>query len=121
VTVITPTKNRRTLLREAMDSVQAQTHAVWEHIIVDDGSDDGTEEEVLRRASHDPRVRYLKRTVEARGANVCRNLGLHSSQGEFIVFLDSDDLLEPECLARRVERMQRNADLDFAIFQTSFF
>ena len=58
VAVITPTKNRLRLLCEAMDSVQQQDFDAWEHVIVDDGSDDGTAEEVLRRAALDPRIRY---------------------------------------------------------------
>jgi glycosyltransferase involved in cell wall biosynthesis len=57
VTVITPTKNRLKLLCEAMDSVQGQSFNAWEHLVVDDGSDDGTAEEVARRATADPRIR----------------------------------------------------------------
>lgn len=121
ISVITPTKNRLNLLCEAMDSVQRQTFDAWEHIIVDDGSDDGTTEEVAKRTAADPRLRYIKRTGEKSGANVCRNLGVVDSHAGFIVFLDSDDLLEPDCLARRVKLMQRNADLDFATFQSAVF
>jgi glycosyltransferase involved in cell wall biosynthesis len=121
VAVVTPTKNRLKLLCEAMDSVQRQSFDGWEHIIVDDGSDDGTAEEVARRTAVDPRVRYFRRPGETAGANVCRNLGVRESRAEFIVFLDSDDLLAPSCLASRVELMQRNLDLDFATFQTAVF
>jgi len=121
VSVITPTKNRLKLLCQAMDSVQAQTFPTWEHIIVDDGSDDGTAEEVTRRAEADPRICYIQRAGDKAGANVCRNLGLRESRAGVVVFLDSDDLLMPECLARRVAIMQRNAELDFATFQTSVF
>jgi glycosyltransferase involved in cell wall biosynthesis len=121
VAVITPTKNRLNLLCEAMDSVQRQGFDAWEHIIVDDGSDDGTAEEVARRAAADARIRYIQRTGERSGASVCRNIGIRESRAEFIVFLDSDDLLTPGCLARRVELIQRNVDLDFATFQTAVF
>jgi len=76
VAVITPTKNRLKLLCETMDSVKRQTFQAWEHIIVDDGSDDGTCEEVARRAASDGRIRYIQRTGERAGANVCRNLGI---------------------------------------------
>lgn len=115
VTVITPTKNRRALLCETMNSVQRQTFAAWEHIVVDDGSDDGTAEEVRSRGEADPRVRYLPRTGDRAGANVCRNQGLAAANAELVVFLDSDDLLDPHCLARRVEIMARNADVDFIV------
>lgn len=121
VTVITPTKNRLKLLRESMDSVQKQDIDTWEHLIVDDGSDDGTKEEVGRRSEIDPRIRYIRREGGNSGANVCRNIGVHEALADLIVFLDSDDLLEPECLGRRVAIMQRNADLDFATFQTAVF
>jgi glycosyltransferase involved in cell wall biosynthesis len=121
VAVITPTKNRLKLLCETMDSVQRQSFEEWEHIIVDDGSDDGTAKEVGRRAAADARIRYLQRAGETPGANVCRNIGVRESRAEFIVFLDSDDLLGPGCLGRRVEVMQRNLDLDFATFQAGIF
>ena len=121
VVVLTPTKNRRMLLCEAMDSVQAQTFPYWEHVIIDDGSDDGTAEEVERRARTDPRIRFIRRPGDKAGANVCRNLGIQKSTADLIVFLDSDDLLRPHCLERRVETMTRNADVDFAIFSTAVF
>jgi GT2 family glycosyltransferase len=121
VTVITPTKNRFKLLCEAIDSVQQQSFDAWEHIIVDDGSDDGTCEEVTRRMAADSRIRYVRRVGERSGANVCRNIGIAESSGEFIVFLDSDDLLAPGCLGRRAALMQRNLDLDFATFQAGIF
>src|SRR5262245_9038384 len=118
VSIITPTKNRRALLRETIGSVQRQTLEAWEHIIVDDGSDDGTGAEVQSLASADGRIRYVPRNGNLSGANVCRNVGIRESSADLIVFLDSDDLLEPHCLMRRVEVMLRNADLDFATFQT---
>jgi glycosyltransferase involved in cell wall biosynthesis len=104
-----------------MESLQRQDLQAWEHIIVDDGSDDGTAEEVTRRAQADPRVRYLSRTGKAAGANVCRNQGLAAANTDLIVFLDSDDVLEPDCLVRRVEIMQRNSDLDFIVSRMGAF
>ena len=62
VSVVTPTKNRLKLLCETMDSVVAQSFEEWEHLIVDDGSDDGTAEEVKTRAATDPRIRYVQRS-----------------------------------------------------------
>jgi glycosyltransferase involved in cell wall biosynthesis len=104
-----------------MNSVAVQSFKTWEHIVVDDGSDDGTCEEVTRRMDADSRIRYVRRTGERSGANVCRNLGIAESSGEFIVFLDSDDLLAPDCLGRRVEVMRRNLDLDFSTFRAGIF
>jgi glycosyltransferase involved in cell wall biosynthesis len=116
ISVITPTKNRLKLLKETMDSVLAQTFEAWEHLIIDDGSDDGTTEEVTKRAVADSRIRYIRRNGECPGANVCRNLGVHLSNSELIVFLDSDDLLAPHCLKQRTDVLLRNTDLDFAVF-----
>ena len=121
VAIVTPTKNRRALLEETMGSVQAQSFADWEHIIVDDGSDDGTAEMVEARAKDDSRIRFIRRAGDKAGASVCRNIGVRSSRANYILFLDSDDLLTPDCLARRVPVLDRNADADFIIFQPSYF
>lgn len=121
ITVVTPTKDRLVLLRKTMDSVRQQSLQAWEHIVVDDGSDDGTAEEVLRRAQEDSRVRYLPRSGELSGANPCRNQGVAEASAKLIVFLDSDDLLEPDCLAKRVKVMARNKDIDFAVSRTGVF
>jgi GT2 family glycosyltransferase len=104
-----------------MDSVAAQTLFEWEHLVVDDGSDDGTAEDVRTRAAADPRIRYIQRMGDKAGANVCRNIGISKSRSDLIVFLDSDDLLAPDSLARRVAVMRRNEDLDFVTFQTGVF
>jgi glycosyltransferase involved in cell wall biosynthesis len=121
VTVVTPTKNRLKLLCEAIASVRAQTFEAWEHIIVDDGSDDGTVEELERLSRDDSRIRFIRRTGDRGGANFCRNIGIVEAAAEFVVFLDSDDLLMEHCLARRVEVLQRNLDIDFAVFQARIF
>jgi glycosyltransferase involved in cell wall biosynthesis len=121
VSIVTPTKDRLGLLIQTMDSVAAQTLDEWEHIVVDDGSDDGTIEEVERRASADPRVRLIRRSGEKAGASACRNIGIRAARADYILFLDSDDLLTPDCLGRRVERLARNLDADFVTFQCSFF
>jgi glycosyltransferase involved in cell wall biosynthesis len=121
ITVITPTKNRVALLIETMNSVQQQTWPHWEHLIVDDGSTDGTLDEIRRRAASDDRVRLVIREGAASGANVCRNLGTRESRGRYLVFLDSDDLLAPDCLGLRAQVMDRNTDLDFAAFRSLDF
>ena len=99
VSVIIPTYNRARLLVEAMDSVFAQTYRPIELIVVDDGSKNNTPQ-VLQEwaAAHarDPRFRMRIFHEENKGAPVARNLGLIESRGEFIQFLDSDDLLGKE-------------------------
>lgn len=121
VTVIVPTRNRAALLDEALDSVAAQTFDDWECLVVDDGSTDGTADRVIRRSAGDPRFRYVPRATGRAGASACRNLGLRESRADLIVFLDSDDLLAPDCLSRRVAVMRRNADADFVVFDGDVF
>ncbi|HEX3407665.1 MAG TPA: glycosyltransferase family A protein [Caulobacteraceae bacterium] len=121
VSVITPTRNRAALLVETLDSVARQTLAHWEHVVVDDGSEDGTAEMIAGRRQVDPRLRYIVRDCAPQGANSCRNIGVRAARAPFVVLLDSDDLLAPNCLERRVQVMSQNADLDFATFQAGIF
>lgn len=121
VSVVTPTRNRAALLAETLESVAAQTFADWEHIVVDDGSDDGTAELMAARVANDPRVRYVVREGDRAGANVCRNIGIRAAEAPHVVLLDSDDLLAPGCLERRLEVISRNLDMDFVTFQAGLF
>jgi len=106
VSVIIPTYNRVFLLREAIDSVLAQTYQEFELLVIDDGSTDGTHEMV---AGYGDRVVYIFQ--ENRGVSSARNFGVRSSRGEFITFLDSDDVWLPEKLEKQVTIMEQNADL----------
>lgn len=116
ISIIVPTFNRVRLLRETLESVCAQVYQEWEVIVVDDCSSDGTEHYVRELEARDPRFRYIKRRGENGNANVCRNQGLEASCGKYVIFLDSDDLLMPDCLQHRITIMERNLDLDFAVF-----
>jgi len=102
VSVIVPTYNRAYVLPEALDSVWAQTYRPIELIVIDDGSTDHTDmvvERWCRRHQGDDQfeLRYFRQ--ENSGAPSARNLGLIQSKGEYIQFLDSDDLLYPEMLS----------------------
>jgi glycosyltransferase involved in cell wall biosynthesis len=121
VSVITPTRNRAKLLQETLDSVAAQSFADWEHVVVDDGSDDETPALMAARAAADPRVSYVIRQSPNAGANVCRNIGTALAKAPLLVFVDDDDQLAPSCLAGRVEVMRRNEDVDFAVFHAQIF
>lgn len=99
VSIIIPTYNRAHFLKEAINSVLSQTYKNWELIIVDDGSTDNTSEVV--RGFADKRIVYLKQ--ENMGAPVARNRGIKESKGEYIAFLDSDDIWLPQKLQRQLE------------------
>jgi glycosyltransferase involved in cell wall biosynthesis len=103
VSVIIPTYNRRVLLLEAVESCLRQSHANLEVIIVDDGSPDDTPEyvrEMLASSWSTASVRYQRQ--ENAGASSARNHGLRVASGEFVQFLDSDDLLLPTKIARQL-------------------
>ncbi len=99
---------------EAIQSVFDQTVPDWELILVDDGSADGAPLEVARRtATHRPdMVRLLHHPDRAnRGMSASRNLGLANARGEFVSFLDADDLYLPEKLARQLEVFDRHPEV----------
>jgi len=106
VSVIIPTFNRGYIVTEAIESVLSQSYKDFEIIVVDDGSTDNTRE-VL-----DPyrdRIRYFYQ--ENKGVAGARNKGIEASRGEFIAFLDSDDIWLPEKLGRQVDYLNTHTDI----------
>lgn len=116
VSVIIPTKNRRLLLEETLESVRAQNFSHWEVIVVDDGPTDDTDGYMNSICLEEPRIQFFHREGNSSNANVCRNQGFEKSLGEYVIFLDSDDLLAPNCLEQRVGLLERNPDVDFAVY-----
>jgi glycosyltransferase involved in cell wall biosynthesis len=94
--VVIPCYNQARFLGEAIQSVLCQGYPDLEIIVVDDGSNDGTEEVASRFAKEDPRVRLIRQGN--RGLAAARNRGLAEAGGEYVVFLDSDDRLVGETL-----------------------
>jgi glycosyltransferase involved in cell wall biosynthesis len=92
--VLLPVYNRPELVRQAIDSVLGQTFGGYELIVIDDGSTDGTRD-LLR--SYGARIRMIRQ--ENQGPEVARNLGASQADGEYLAFLDSDDLFLPTALA----------------------
>lgn len=104
VSIIVPCYNQAQYLSETLDSVLAQTYPYWECIIVDDGSPDNTEEFASIYCKKDARFKYLYK--ENGGLSSARNAGIKASLGEFILPLDSDDLIGSGYLENAVERFQ---------------
>ena len=121
ISVIIPSYNRADLLAETLDSLIAQTYPDWEAIVVDDGSQDNSLELAQKYTATDNRIRACLRQGEKKGACVCRNQGLSTAAGEYVVFLDSDDLLFDTCLEHRVARMDRIPECGFGVYQTEMF
>jgi len=103
-TVVIPTHNRRTMVREAIDSVLNQQGADYELLVVDDGSADGTAMELQR--DYGDRLHLLR--TENRGVSAARNLGVLAGSGDCIAFLDSDDLWLPGKLAAQIDFLRMN-------------
>lgn len=106
--VIIPTYNRLVFLKEAIDSVLGQTFSDFELIVVDDGSQDGTDR-LLRQNIRDHRLKYIFQ--EHAGVSPARNKGIRSSKGEWIAFLDSDDLWMPNKLEEQFNYLRQNPEM----------
>ena len=100
-------------IAEAIDSVLAQTHRDWELLLVDDGSTDvGTAIARRMAAAHPDRLRYLEHPGhENRGMSASRNLGIAEARGDFIAFLDADDVFLPRRLERHLEVLNAAPDV----------
>lgn len=118
VSIITPAYRAERFIGETIKSVQAQTYSGWEMVIVDDCSPDNTCEVVSQAAKSDARIRLIRRTEAGGGPARVRNTALEAAAGQWIAFLDSDDLWLPEKLTRQIEFHQRNdALLSFTGFR----
>jgi glycosyltransferase involved in cell wall biosynthesis len=100
VSVIIPAYKAAAYVRETLESVLCQTYPNFETILINDGSPD-TEE--LERAIAPYRHRIVYISQENRGPSAARNAGIHRARGEYLAFLDSDDVWFPTCLTARVE------------------
>lgn len=100
VSVIVPAYNMAEFLPDAVASVQRQTWMQFEIIIVDDGSTDGTGELLERLCSEDSRVRVVRKANG--GLSSARNAGIKALKGEFVCFLDADDIMLPDKLERQM-------------------
>lgn len=122
VSVIIPTFNRAHTLGETLDSVVAQSFTNWECIVVDDGSSDGTDELMRRYIEKDSRFQYHVRPIsKPKGGCVCRNIGLGYAKGDFIQFLDSDDLISSNKFEEQVNALVNNDSNAIATCKWDYF
>jgi glycosyltransferase involved in cell wall biosynthesis len=121
ISIIVPSFNRADLIAETLNSVFSQTYQKWECIIVDDGSSDNTIDIINSFIEKDSRFSFIERNRFPKGAPTCRNIGLDFSNGEFIIYLDSDDILAPYCLEQRINKFRVHFDMDFLVFKSLLF
>ncbi|BCO30926.1 hypothetical protein TspCOW1_10290 [Thiohalobacter sp. COW1] len=108
--VIIPAYNSEATIAAAIDSVLAQSWPAHELIIVDDGSSDATADRIL---AYGERVRYIHQSNA--GVSAARNHGIRAASGDWLAFLDADDLYLPDRLRWHAEWIQRNPGLDFYV------
>jgi glycosyltransferase involved in cell wall biosynthesis len=108
VSIIVPTYNRASYVKEAIRSALVQTFPDLEVIIVDDGSTDNTFEVVKR--FNDPRIRFIYQPNS--GRSTARNRGMEAARGEYIALLDDDDLFLPEKLDKQISYLESHKDID---------
>lgn len=105
VSIIMPSYNTANYIGDSVQSVINQTYKNWELLIVDDCSEDNTDEVVSMFV--DERIKYLKNSSNC-GAAVCRNRALREAKGKWIAFLDSDDLWLPDKLEMQIDFMEKH-------------
>ena len=117
VSIITPAYNAVAVLAEAVASVQAQTYTYWEMIIAEDCSSDNTLQLARHLAESDGRIRVLARAQNG-GAAAAKNDAIRAARGQFIAYLDSDDLWLPHKLKTQLEFLNRTgAGFCFSSYQ----
>ena len=116
ISIIIPVYNGEKTIQETLDSVFAQTFSDWELIVSNDGSSDRTLEIV--EAIHDPRIRIV--SGENGGLSVSRNRGIAIATGEYLSFLDADDLWSPDKLATQLQALENNPEAAVAYSWTDY-
>ena len=112
VSIIMPTYNRAGWILETIDSIRRQTHACWELLIIDDGSDDDTE--ALVAGIGDERILFFR--AGRTGINgILKNLALQKARGSLVAFIDSDDLWHPAKLERQVAALEAHPGAGFSL------
>jgi glycosyltransferase involved in cell wall biosynthesis len=122
VSIIIPTFNSSKHIKNTLDSVLSQTYSNWECILVDDGSEDLTETISKDYQEKDSRFQQFRRPQTLpKGPSSARNYGVTLAKGDYLIFLDADDLLATTCLENRVAHFKQNQECDFLVFQMERF
>lgn len=117
VSIVTPTYNSSKYIEETYNSINAQSHTNWEWLVTDDCSSDETFRILKNLASCDGRVKIFINDSNS-GAAVTRNKSLSAAQGEYVAFLDSDDLWDKLKLEKQIKFMvSKNIDFSFTSYE----
>jgi glycosyltransferase involved in cell wall biosynthesis len=110
VSIIIPSYNYGRFLAQTLDSVLRQTYTNWECIIVDDGSKDNSGEIAAEYEKKDKRIRYIYQ--DNQGIATTRNTGLKNMNGDYVQYLDADDMLPPQKIEMQLAIFEKNKDVD---------
>jgi glycosyltransferase involved in cell wall biosynthesis len=123
VSIVTPFLNAERFIAESIESVLAQTCRDWELLLVDDGSSDGSPAIAARyAAAHPQKIRCLAHDGHRnRGASASRNLGIALARGEYIAFLDADDVYLPPKLAEQVPLLDAHPEVAMTYTGTEYW
>lgn len=119
ITVVIPCYNQADFLKETVESVINQSYTNWECIIVNDGSTDNSQDVIDGLCKIDNRIKC--HTQQNKGLSASRNVGLDLSCGEYIQFLDADDIILPTKLEKQIEQLEINPNLDISICRFRYF
>lgn len=105
VSIVTPCYNAGEFIRETIESVLAQSYTNWEMLIVDDCSTDKSSEIIKHYVNKDSRIRYFRTSTASGSPSLPRNIAIDHSKGDYIAFLDADDIWMPEKLEKQLKLM----------------
>lgn len=120
ISIIIPNYNKAQFIKETIDSVLNQDYTDYEIIIIDDHSTDDSWNLIKQLESKEKKVEAFKPLIKLGGSG-CRNLGIEKAKGEYIIFLDSDDVFSANCLSLRISFIAQNPENNFWVFNTGTF
>lgn len=117
ISIIIPNFNKGDLIRQSLDSLLAQSYGDWEAVVVDDSSSDRSLDIAKEYAVRDARFKILVNESN-KGGSFSRNRGVAVANGEYLMFLDSDDALAPDCLEKRLFEFsqEENRSVDMLVY-----
>ena len=119
ISIIVPVYNVEKYLRESLDSISQLKAVTWETILVDDGSTDISGQICDEYAKQDSRFRVIHQ--KNAGVSAARNAGLDAAKGEWIWFVDSDDIVDTQCVPNTKNWLDNQGDVDYVMFSLKKF
>lgn len=118
VSIITPCYNAASYIADTIESVLSQIFLNWEMLIVDDCSTDNSSRIIKQYALQDDRIVYFKTSVPSGSPSIPRNIGIDNARGDFLAFLDADDIWLPDKLEKEIDFLENNGyDLAYSYYE----